>query len=466
MGRFEPEFPVELLRPAAYNPRAIDETAREDLKRSIRSIGFAKPVIVLEDGLTIAGHQRGNAARALGLSTVPAFVLAEVNEADEIRFNQLHNGTDLDECDPMPTVLGEIPPGFSMVDPGRIDGDTRATGVPTRAPLMRLLLRYGNWGGAIVSSAGEVLAGAHYLLGCKQLRMDARVYGIEAERREDILPLLRRRYGVFSYEHLDRTPWRQSFAQPNRLSGGRDKQQNSSKLYENFVIPELVKGDRLLDFGSGRGAYPRRLRMLGHSAWDIEFFRRARGSNRLDKAAVHGMIDRLVAALDEGGRFDRVVCEAVINSVDRPEAEVDVLTCCAAFCRHGGSVYFSGRSRDLYDYYENAKKYANKRADWWPVAFLDDNGMSATYHRGGWFYQKFHRSEEADELARSFGEHAKSGSSTSCWQRVARRTVEPDPERVALAIRREFDLAWPDGESVGRGDDVLAAWQRAVAAEG
>ena len=66
MHGFDPAFPVDRIHPAAYNPRAIDDTAKADLQKSIRLLGFAKPVIVLASGLTIAGHQRSAAARTAG----------------------------------------------------------------------------------------------------------------------------------------------------------------------------------------------------------------------------------------------------------------------------------------------------------------------------------------------------------------------------------------------------------------
>lgn len=460
---FDPAFPVSKLRPAEYNPRRIDQEAREALRRSIKLVGFGKPLIVLADGLTVAGHQRGDAARALGLETVPAFVVRELVEADEVRFNQLHNGTDLDDCDPQPSIAGAVPAGYSMLPVDRIICDTRATGVAIRGSMMRLLLKYGNWGAAIIAD-GEVLSGANYLLSCSQLRLPARVFGISASIRKEALELLRRPYGVFSYDHLfGQTPWRQSFAQPNRLGGKRGAKQNESHLYRSYLLPDLRKGERLLDFGSGRGAYPRRLRAMGHRVVDVEFFRRARGSNRLDKPAVHRMIDNLIASLRSDGLFDRVVCEAVINSVDSPESASDVFRCVAAFCRRGGRVYVSGRTREIYETYARSKQYAARGTDWNPVGFIDEHGFTGTYHHGGWFYQLVHSEAEATALVEaSFGPVVKAGSSTSCWQRAADLTVTVDLEEAAAAIRREFDLAWPEGETVNRGRDVEAAWRAAL----
>ena len=65
---FIEQYPIDKLRPADYNPRAITEKSLEDLYSSIAEIGMAKPVIVTPDGLIIAGHQRTKTLKKLGVS--------------------------------------------------------------------------------------------------------------------------------------------------------------------------------------------------------------------------------------------------------------------------------------------------------------------------------------------------------------------------------------------------------------
>ena len=92
---FHPNYPLEGLRGAEYNPRQIGEAELARLRHSLDRLGVAKPIIV--HGKTIvAGHQRTRSLRALGRSHAPAVVLDQITATDEIRFNQLHNGTDFD----------------------------------------------------------------------------------------------------------------------------------------------------------------------------------------------------------------------------------------------------------------------------------------------------------------------------------------------------------------------------------
>ena len=91
---FYQEYPIDGLTPAPYNPRHLDDSAFTALQRSIRVLGMIKPVIIADNGTIVAGHQRSRAARAVGLTHVPVFVVHELNIMNEMKFNQLHNGTE------------------------------------------------------------------------------------------------------------------------------------------------------------------------------------------------------------------------------------------------------------------------------------------------------------------------------------------------------------------------------------
>jgi len=67
------------LSPADYNPRTWDDAALERLCESIRKFGFVDPVIAngaaKRRGIVIGGHMRLEAARCLGLTTIPVVYL-------------------------------------------------------------------------------------------------------------------------------------------------------------------------------------------------------------------------------------------------------------------------------------------------------------------------------------------------------------------------------------------------------
>jgi len=72
--------PVADLKPDPRNARTHPKRQIEQLCASIRSFGFTNPVLVDEDGVLIAGHGRLQAAKELGLASVPTIELLGLSE--------------------------------------------------------------------------------------------------------------------------------------------------------------------------------------------------------------------------------------------------------------------------------------------------------------------------------------------------------------------------------------------------
>jgi ParB family chromosome partitioning protein len=73
------ELPVDSIEPNAKQPRHVfDEDALEELKTSIREVGFLQPIVVrdLGDGRyeLVMGERRWRAAQAVGKDTIPAII--------------------------------------------------------------------------------------------------------------------------------------------------------------------------------------------------------------------------------------------------------------------------------------------------------------------------------------------------------------------------------------------------------
>jgi DNA modification methylase len=73
-------WPVERLIPYARNARTHSDAQVAEIAGSIRSFGFANPILVGTDGDIVAGHGRLAAARRLGLSEVPVIVLEGLSD--------------------------------------------------------------------------------------------------------------------------------------------------------------------------------------------------------------------------------------------------------------------------------------------------------------------------------------------------------------------------------------------------
>ncbi len=68
-------WPLDRLIPSPSNARTHNDAQVAEIAGSIRSFGFANPILVGEDGDIIAGHGRLAAARKLGLTDVPVITL-------------------------------------------------------------------------------------------------------------------------------------------------------------------------------------------------------------------------------------------------------------------------------------------------------------------------------------------------------------------------------------------------------
>lgn len=453
-------YPIEGLQGADYNPREIDDESIHRLQHSLKTIGICKPIIVR--GTTIvAGHQRTRALRAMGETHAPVYLLAQnATVYDEVRFNQLHNGTDMDIGDEAVCVpLPQGARGFVSIEPTAIDGNLRSKGAAIRNEIMNLMHRYGAWGAAVCDASGHIFHAAQYALACKTMGKELLVFVVDPEIEDEARKLLDAQYGKFSYKNLDRDTYIQTFAQMFRLRGGAKEQR--SPTYEGLIIPWLGKhpSARVLDFGCGQGDYVNHLARKGYNIIGMEFFRRAKGRDAIDIKAVNKMVDALCASLSEHGLFDAVVCDYVMNSVDSQQAEEDVLTCLSAFCKPNGRIFFSGRSKERI---EKQMRYTQIRhSQKRQLEFLDENGLSALYRKGKWFYQKFHSQIDIDNILAKMGwKLVKLTRSDVAWQAAATFKGSWNQARQGEALDREFNMVMgSSGRTLNRHSDIKEALQ-------
>ncbi len=242
---------------------------------------MVKPVIVTVGGTIVAGHQRTKALEAMGEKYAPVFILSKITVHDEVMFNQLHNGTDLDtgeeNCRLAPSK--DKVEGFAYAEADTVQANFRAPGAGLRSQIAKLLARYGNWGGCVATFSGRVVSGATYAMSCRVIGMAVRVFYVPDEKAKMVAEFFGREYGVFSYDNLPKTPSLQTFAQPFRLRNAGHP--NKSTSYEQWLLPNLGREQSVLDFGCGQGDYVRYMQKQGYNAFGIEFFFRRGRSNFL-----------------------------------------------------------------------------------------------------------------------------------------------------------------------------------------
>lgn len=109
------QTPIEALRPAAANARVHSKKQIKQIARSIQRYGFNAPVLVGDDSQIIAGHGRVEAARLLGLDTIPTICLAHLSEIERRAYLIADNKIALNASWDQDLLAGEMQ---SLIDHG------------------------------------------------------------------------------------------------------------------------------------------------------------------------------------------------------------------------------------------------------------------------------------------------------------------------------------------------------------
>lgn len=436
------------IKPADYNPRRISDSAFAELKGSLKTLGFILPIIVNRENMTIvAGHQRTKAAMAIGLTEAPCYYVSGIDIESEVRFNQVHNGIEL-EPDIHSECLNVRAPGFydDIAAEDFIIKDSKATIVKD---MCQLMVNYGNALCAIVIGS-ECVFGNNYIKAAKITGMPIHCCFVEESKRAMFEYYFNQDYGVFSYGHIERGDFVQGLAQPPRL-----KVLPWSCLYE-IAVPHLQNEDRksvkVFDFGCGKAQYITKLhKQLGYrNAIGLEFF----NHNTVGISVEHGqeMVDDFIAFVKANGKFDYVICDAVINSVNTQEAEDAVLMCLNLFCKMGGKIFISGRNLE----YMKQQTEANRNTTpMMSINFFDENGLTAIMKQGQWFFQKFLTDEDVDKIIKRMGFDVFVRKKSSGYFFIgAYKTKDFPKEEYAKAVDYEFNLKLPNNRRYNRHGDV------------
>lgn len=440
-AEFIPDYPLEQLKPADYNPRHLDEEKFVLLQESLRKFGVIKPVIINgENGILTAGHQRTRAMKVIGLTHCPAIRLQGITRTDEIRFNLFHNSIEtnktpvmleLDDCELEPEI-------YCYLEHERIQFKRNANALIING-MSGLIMRYGGWGSVVCDEKGRVLLNSDYAVACKQLRVPCLAYMIPREQEEEMMRYLSIDYGQYYYDALGVKSYNQLHCQMHRLQGKKSRLITST-LYENYVLPTLQKNERTVDFGAGRCAYADMLMKQGYKMLAYEPHFQQKGS--LNIREVVSQINKLCVNVRRNGLYDVVVLDSVLNSVVNSRFEHAVLTTCNALLKQDGRIYIGTRSLAFTERLKTFKTYNSHGRD---IQFLDKENFGATYRSGVWTMQHFHTHESLKGLLMQYFEtvELKGSESEAQLYAIASRPRKLPRTKVEEAINVEFNMEYP-----------------------
>lgn len=434
---------IEQLKGADYNPRIISQEAFVKLQESIKTFGVCKPVIVNENGILIAGHQRTKAIKTVGIKKVPAYILkTRIAVHDEIRFNLMHNSIETENS--KATIKRDLDFGYSFVECDDIEVLQYSNGSILKE-ICRLLLKYGSWGSIIVNEQGTVIHNNDYAVCCKKLNLPCLVYKMSNEEALLFLDFMKIDYGRYDYEALGIKAYNQTYCQMHR-------NHFNSRLYERYVIPNINKKQRIVDFGAGKKEYATRLKEQGYKTFAYEPHLKKSGTEKLDIRQVVKDIDTIQKDIAKNGLYDVVVLDSVLNSITSLEFEHLVMTTCNSLLNDEGTFYTGTRNLRAAEREHNIST-TNKRL----IEFLDKDKFCATFRKGVWTIQKFNSAEMLyDLLSKYFSEVKVIDNDVGQLFAICKKPKRLDKAEYEKALNIEFNMEYPNGYKHNKHEKIVA----------
>lgn len=490
--------PVDRLKAAACNPRRADAERLELVRLSLSRLGFLLPVVATPDGEILSGHQRHAVAVSMGARQVPVMLVdipQERRRGLNIVFNRATNDIPMTADETALRVelqrahVHELAARLPDLDPNAPEFWPCLGSTPRN--VRQLACRNVDSFQRQPANVGRTLAGLGVHLpivvtaddlvvnGIGRLEAAARkgratieavtVPPVKAELARAMLNLLSMdfhfegesadmlRYGAFRRNRQKR----HTFGTAYVISIFRSRR-NADFDVSN---PEHMRkwrhacGDSVLDFGSGHGDEARMLREAGIDVTDFEPYR-ADMSDRVSFERGRHSAEAFLRTVREGKRFTSVFLSSVLNSIPFPADREHVVRICASLCGAEGVLYAAARSAEGLSWKsqeqgiilsEVGTRINAFRVAWERGVTIGDLGVAPKV-------QKYYERAEFRDLFLSFFREVEIGTKSSSVTAICRQPRPVDPQRLADALRFEFDLPYPGGRRLGMVEEALAAF--------
>lgn len=437
---FIEQYDINLLKPADYNPRKLEEDKFIKLQESIQKFGIIKPLIINGDnGVLTAGHQRTRTIKKVGINKAPVIRINKIKIQDEIKFNLFHNSIETNKSKVHIKNINKT--GYHIIDPKDITFSKNENATVVKE-IGKLIIKYGEWGSIVATEDGKVILNSDYAVASKQLNKQMICYIIKNEDKEELIKYLSIDYGMYCYDSLNIKSYNQLYCQMNRLVKGKKKPIKST-TYERYVIPIINKNMRILDFGAGKCAYVNMLKSKGYNIFAYEPNFQGKNNNINIKEVIK-QLKKIEQDVKNNGLYDLVVLDSVLNSVVSNEVENYVLATCNAFLKEDGMFITGTRNIGKAEKSANLNKTTSKTRE---LEFLDKNNFSATFRNGVWTMQHFHSKQTLKKLLNNYYDDVKVyGNNTSSQvYAIATKPKALNKDYLRKALEFELNMEYPNG---------------------
>jgi len=452
---------VDNIKFTKENARKITEESLKDLEISINTLGVIRPLIINDEHELISGNQRTKTMKKIGVEEVPVVNVGKIAKNDHINFTLLVNSMEHNKSKVVIKGIEEVDLNeFVTLSSNRIETLEFRNPV-VRRDIAKSIIKYGQWGNAIVNVKGKVIFNSDYASTMETLGYPITVYKVDEEQEEFINDYFYREYGIYSYDHLNYPSYPQTYAQPSRRTDRANISGNGmrSLLYDEIAVKTIEsengKNLRYLDFGAGKKEYANHYRSLGYNFDAYEpFFKvvmdKKDGTTYFDIDEIVKSIKDIELNVRNNGLYDSVICDSVLNATMSKKLELYVIATCASMVKDDGVCYFSSRSLKRLRQVASTNPNSRQALDDTKRTFeLDENGMYLSYRKGHYTGQKYHDIQNLIETLKIHFEEvenqrAKDTSATGIFF-VCRKPKKIDEKYLREVLNEEFNMEYPEG---------------------
>ncbi|MHB1051349.1 MAG: ParB N-terminal domain-containing protein [Bacteroidota bacterium] len=480
--------PIKTIKGAEYNPRSFDKKRFALIKESLKNLGWLIPAYVC-DGVLLSGHQRTKAWQDLGYKEIPVVEVEglslETMRGLNILFNLATNdfrradlGSQIESTSPKITVKNIDPYPCMNFKIRGVEGMMMKYGISYAAAdgwqYTKSMLTKGVVIPLVVSADGKLANGSKRLFALAKAGVeDVPVVfsDLPANYIEHFLNKIsmdfdlkktystQMRYGSFRRLRLKRESLGHGFSAWIRMQEYQKTEHFNHTLPENIEKIRRRFGNTIVDFGAGHLHETRMLQSVGLNVIPFEPYH-VTNQDKPDLAASRKLTEQFLKAVASKITIDSIIISSVFNSVPFKEDRDKILRICAVL---SDRVFICTRADRDPQFLNATGRTHFSEGNFGHVNMLanfENNTILGEIISGAPKAQKFYTLSELKDQVFKFYHHV-SGFDTGSNVYVHGSVPKvPDKKLLRVAIDFEFNLPYPNNETLGMAVEAIKAFKK------